>query len=205
MAPLMALATDPVSQVATAAKCFAEAPEAIVKLLPRNTRLDMLDYFHAGSPKISVNALGGKSKIISESDTAITYQAADGVVCQLFVLNPTDARSMRIGLIETVSTPAADSRLTIFDSRWSDLTSATFKTPRLSDWTRGLSSDRRDEVEQSIPMIVAEYMFDPHTSVLTVTSRMDQYYSPTDRPEALQYVSRVLKYSWDGRRFKLQR
>ncbi len=205
MTAILALADKPETQVATAAKCFTEAPDAIVKLLPRNTRLDMLDYFHAGSPKVSVNAAGGKCKIISESDTAIMYQAAEGVVCQLFVLNPSDAGSMRIGLIETVETPAPDSRLTIFDSRWADLTSATFKAPRLSDWTRGISSGLRDEVERSIPMLLAEYTFDPKTSTLTVESSMNQYYTATDRPEALRYVSPLLRYNWDGRRFKLQR
>lgn len=205
MTVILALADEPEAQVVTAAKCFTEAPDAIVKLLPRNTRLDMLDYFHAGSPKVSVNAAGGKCKIISESDTSIMYQAADGVVCQLFVLNPSDARSMRIGLIETVDTPAPDSRVTIFDSRWIDLTSATFKTPRLSDWTRGISSDLRDDVEQSIPMLLAEYTFDPLSSTLTVKSSMDQYYTSTDRPQALRHVSPILRYSWDGRRFKLQR
>lgn len=205
MGALLTVAAEPDKQVATAAKCFAEAPDAIVKLLPRNTRLDMLDYFHAGSPKVSVNAAGGKCKIISESDTSITYQAADGVICQMFVLNPMDARSIRIGLIETVSTPAPDSRITVFDSRWADLTSATFKAPRLTDWTRGVSSERRDDVEQSIPMMLAEYTFDPHSSTLMVANRMNQYYAPADRPDALQYVSPVLRYTWDGRRFKLQR
>ena len=51
----------------TAGDMLVNAPAELLPMLPRNTRLDMIDYFKSSLPNASANLLQGKSRITALS------------------------------------------------------------------------------------------------------------------------------------------
>jgi len=186
----------------TAAKAFAAAPDEVMLLLGSSVRLDMLDYFHAGSPKKSTNATSGRCWIVDEQPYSLTLNASDSTRYQIFVLNPMEEHPI-LGVIETVATPVRDSVLRLYDYRWEPLARQPFNAPTLRTWLIDNSKEAVAMAEDQLPFSLAEYSYDPNTAILTITSTLDKYFLPSDRPETLKNIRPQLRYYWNGKNFKL--
>ncbi len=184
----------------TAAKCFVEAPTDVLPFASKNTRLDMLDYFRAGSDKESTNDYGGSCRVTAETPQSLSLLATDNISYQIFVLNPTSASPL-IGIIETIPTPIPDSRLTIYDSRWQPQSALAIE-PKLADWLNADGKKSPATVTDAMPFIMASYSYDPATGVLTAAHHMDQYFAlgEGDGPLALLYPE--ISYQWNGKLFR---
>lgn len=182
---------------ANARAIFTSAPPAAMPMLSKNVRMDMLDYFDAGVDHASDNKFGGPAQVTAISQHAIDYQTADGIACQLAVLNA-GGRPM-VCVVTTYPTPIPDSRLQAWDSDWKE--TQVFNEPRLADWL--IDKKNRKTVEAALPFILASYKYNPETQTLTVTNEMAAYWTADERPAALDMVRDRLLYRWDGKRFKL--
>ncbi len=198
---LATAAIMPRAQV-TAAKAFAAAPDEVMLLLGSSVRLDMLDYYHAGSPKKSTNATSGHCWIVDEQPYSLTLNASDSTRYQIFVLNPMEEHPL-LGVIETVATPVHDSVMRLYDYRWEPLARPPFTAPTLRTWLIDDSKEARANAEASLPFALAEYSYDPNTAVLTMTSTLGSYFLPSDSPDALKNIRPQLRYYWNGKNFKL--
>lgn len=134
----------------SAAKCFTEAPATLMPLIPESTRLDMLDYFRAGSDRASRNSTEGAARILEESDYSLKFQISEGITGQFFVLNPMDKCPL-IGYVETVSLPAADSSVKIFNCRWQPV--KALEIPELADWIADGRADEQEILEDTLPFL----------------------------------------------------
>lgn len=197
----LAVAAATQAQV-TAEKAFTVAPDEVMMLLGPSVRLDMLDYFHAGSTKQSANATGGRCRIVDEKPYSLTVQASDSTVYQIFVLNPMEERPV-LGVIETVATPVRDSVMRLYNYRWEPLSKSPFTPPSLRTWLIDDSKDATAAAEEQIPFMLAEYAYNPDSAILTITPTVGQYFSPGDRPDALANIRKQLNYYWNGKNFKL--
>lgn len=182
----------------TAAKCFSSAPVYAIPMVSLASRLDMLDYYEAGSDHPSVNFYGGDSRIISLSDRSLTFMGTDDIECQVFVLDP--GKDTKIGVITTYPTPIPDSSLKIYNRKWQLCND--FKEPKLADWL--LQKKDATTVAEELPFIMASYHFDTDTNELTVTNNMAQYFAKGHEPEALGKIKPTLTYKWNGKYFKLK-
>ena len=191
----------PQAQV-TAEKAFTVAPDEVLLLLSPSVRLDMLDYFHAGSAKQSANATGGRCRIVDERPYSLTVQASDSTVFQIFVLNPMEERPV-LGVIETVATPVRDSVMRLYNYRWEPLAKQPFSPPVMRTWLIDDNKEAEAVADAQIPFMLAEYAYNPDTAILTLTPTIGAYYSATDRPGALDNIRQQLKYYWNGKNFKL--
>ncbi len=184
----------------SAPKCLAEAPEAVIPLIDKNTRLDMIDYFMAGQSKASANKAMGSCSIVEMSDSSVTFMLTDSVRCQLFVLNP-DSEAPVIGVITTYSDPMPDSSVAFYNTRWQKLPSA-WAQPGLSAWLTPEGARSRAKVEEEVPFILATFSYSPSTGRLVATNRTDRYFVSSDAPGSLALLKPELAYAWDGKRFK---
>ncbi len=197
---LLALPSMALGQGLSASKCLAEAPDAVIPVIDRNTRLDMIDYFTAGLPKASVNRLGGQCSIVEMTDSSATFMLTDSISCQLFVLNPASTAPI-IGIITTYADPIADSSVQFYNSRWQPL-AGVLAEPGLADWLTPEGKRRRALVEEELPFILAAYRFIPEQQMLVAVNNTARYFAPADSPQALGLLKPELAYRWDGKRFK---
>lgn len=195
----------------TAAKCFADAPDDILPLLSRNTRLDMLDYYRAGADRRSSNVFEADCRILSidsvGGSSSVTYLTGNGITGQIFVLNG-DTPEPLIGIIETVETPLADSNMRMFDKTWQSVGNALapsagdmpLPAPKLADWLKRASD--RSAVADRLPFVMAAYSYDPRGRELTVSHSMEGYFDKAEGADVLGKMRPQLTYVWDGKQFK---
>lgn len=200
-AALAALAqeSDAMPQGLTAAKCFLAMPEEMLQMLPEGTRLDMLDYAHAGSDRASANELDGPARILSEEPHSLIFQYGLSDTVQIFVLNPT-ATSPLIGVIHTFATPILDSNVQIYTPQWQPAPLASrAPTLYLDDWLAKKAARRL--VEESLPYILASAAYDPHTQTLTYTNSMAAYFYGDEGKDTMAALRPSLTFKWTGSKF----
>lgn len=186
-----------------AARCFEQAPDQVLPMLSTNTRLDMLDYFEAGSDRPSPNSLGGDARITAADSAFMAFDAGTGEHWQMLVLEDAKGPSHIIGMIETLDTPIPDSHAAFYNSRWEKL-GGVFTPPVLADWVASGSKADVEAVAAALPFITAEYTFDPSTLTLTATPTIARYFVSSDwqAAEALALLRPSIVYQWDARKLR---
>ncbi len=198
---------EPTATTLTAEKAFAEAPEDVITLIDKSGRLDMLDYFHAGSDKTTSSPYGSECAILqsnnepsAQGNSSLIYVSNNGLVNILFVLNGNKPDPI-IGIIETSAKPIPDSGVRFYDKRWQTPAKPILVEPTLSDWL--IDAKDRQAVAEALPFILAQYGFDPETGELTMIQQMAEYFVKGDQDEVLAKIKPQLTYKWDGKQFKL--
>ncbi len=189
----------------TAEKAFADAPDDVITLVSKSGRLDMLDYYNAGSDKPTASVLGNKCVIKEIKNSAdsvrssLSYVSDDGLANTLIVLNGNDPNPI-IAIIQTSEDPISESWIKFYDKKWQPLSRPVFTEPVLADWLK--SPADRQEVAEALPFILAQYAFDTDTGELTLTHSMANYFVKGEGDVALSKIKPQIVYRWDGKLFK---
>lgn len=191
------------AQALTPSQAFVNAPLEIFPTLDRTTRLDMMDYFKGGFATESKNSLGGGSAITSMSDTDINIKLTDASSAQLFLLPA--GNDTLVAVITTVLTPVPDSKLTIYNRQWQAVTASAFSKPVLRNWLTPQGRKNEKNVSDAVPFLLITYAIDPATMTLTLSNGTRQFLSPDIYDSLEPYLLNSLKYSWNGKRFVLQK
>lgn len=181
----------------TAAGAFTDAPASLFPLLDRNTRLDMIDYYNSGSATASQNAMQGKSRITVLNPDDIKISMTDASSYQISLL-PTGNDTI-IAVIQTVATPAHDSHVNFYSRTWQELKGNYFTPPVMSDWLTDSGKKNDGEVSAMVPFMLAEYVYDPATSTLSLTNNLKEFLSPDVYQLVADYLKPSLIYRWDGK------
>lgn len=196
---LMLAATTPVMMARlTAAGAFADAPASMFPLLDRNTRLDMIDYFNSGSTTESQNAMQGKSRVTSLTPDDIKVDMTDASSYQISLLP--SGNDTIIAVIQTIATPAHDSHINFYNRSWQELKNGCFTPPAMDDWLSESGKKNDGEVAAMVPFMLAEYVYDPATSTLSLTNNLKEFLSPDVYQLVSDYLRPSLTYRWDGKR-----
>lgn len=187
----------------TAGDMLVNAPVSVMPLLPRNTRLDMIDYFKSSLTTPSANRLEGKSRITALSADNVELEMSGASSYQLALL-PAGKDTVAV-FIETVATPVSDSSVRFFTRTWEPLDKARFDAPVLADWLSDEGKRRRSDVEGLVPFIMASYHYDPATRILTVTNNMSEYFTADDYAAIEPLLKKRLTYKWNGKRMVLEK
>jgi hypothetical protein len=187
----------------TASKLFASAPASVMPLLARNTRLDMIDYFSVGSSTASKNAMQGQSRITALTPMSLSAVVTGSSECQLALL-PMRSDTALV-YIETVRTPAPDSRVKVYDRNWKPLAAATFTQPELSAWLTKEGKKNAGMVAGLVPFMLASAEYSPETATLTLTNRLAEFLSDDVYKSIEPYLLTELVYRWDSSRFTLSK
>lgn len=185
----------------TASKAFVEAPRNVMPLLDRNARLDMLDYFNSGLSTKTANKLNGASAITAASPMQIAVQLTDASTCH-FAMLPAQSDTL-VAVISTVSTPAPDSKMTVYSSDYSrDLTPSVLAKPTLKEWLTDTSM--LSTVESMVPFLLISYSYDPGSGLLTLTNNTKQFLSEDVYAIVEPYLKKSISYKWTGKKFAKQ-
>lgn len=123
--PLMAVAR-------TAREFFLTAPMEIVSYVDDSSRLDMIDYLEAGLTDRTVMSNRNVGVRLSElTDSTVTLKAGEVQTIAMRLL-PAKSDTV-IAVIETLATPAPDSKLSIYNKEWQLLPKA-WNAPADKEW-----------------------------------------------------------------------
>lgn len=184
----------------TPEEAFADAPRRIFPLLDRNMRLDMVDYYRSSLSTPTPNALKGTSAVTQLTPSSIRVRLSGSSQSELALL-PAKGDTL-LAVINTVSTPAPDSKLSVYDRAWrTDLTSRVFTRPQLADWLTAEGRKNADEVATYVPFLLISYDYDPATATLTLTNNTGSFLSEDVYAIVQSYFKPSLTYRWNGSKF----
>lgn len=183
---------------------FVSAPQQVIPLLDKNSRLDMIDYFNSGLGTSTPNSLGGGSAITTLSADRMNVKLTEGNSMELALVQ--SGNDTLLVVINTVMTPVPDSKMAVYSPDWNaNVTSRAFVAPTLSDWLTRAGSKRADDVARIVPFMLVQYDFAPETGVLTLTNNTAKFVGD----EIYQIVEGLLfpqlVYKWNGNKFEKQK
>ena len=204
-AVMMTLLPALAQSVITAREAFTAAPSAVLDLLSRNDRLDMLDYYDSGHDTPVPNDLGGYASVTSITDRTLTIDLGPAAQWDLVVIPGDVPENDMLAVVTTVSLPARDSNVRFYNTNtWLEVPAeSVLPTLRLDDWLTKQGRTNRREFETTVPFIPAYYTFDPASSTLTVTHDLATLLNPDDYASVAPYVAPAIVYRWDGKKMKL--
>ena len=184
----------------TAADLFVSAPEEVIPSIDRSTRMDMLDYFNAGSTKASRNMFGGECAVRALSPQQITFTTSAVGETTISLLE--HGGKPLVMVVNTVKTPGEDSQVRFYNAAWRPAGKGLFVVPGLDEWTRPEARDRREDLENAVPFMLVKMSYDPAARNLTLTNNVGTYLPEEVKELAGSSLHGSLTYHWDGKRFK---
>lgn len=180
---------------------FISEPGEVFNILPQSTRLDMIDYYDAGH-KIDVkNSLGGKSTHFnSVNDNHISVQITESNTIDILLL-PISKNDSIIVTINTVSLPAKDSQIAIYDTDWNKLdTEKYFKQATIADFVAIPKGDKtkKQTTIGAIDLTLIYYTIAPETNGITAHQSYADYMSNEDYKKVAPYLRDSITYTKKG-------
>lgn len=201
IAALLMLTSIHSAMAFSAVDAFTSAPDVVLPLLPKNTRLDMIDYFNSGTSIASKNKLDGEARILSLADKVMQFTMSEVSEYQVVVLKY--GKEEIIALIETLKTPVADSRISFYNSRWEPIEKSCFKEPDLKTWLTNEGRKKIDDVRAVLPFLLVQYEYSREDNALILALKADQFLSKEAYSGISQWLKPTLKYAWNGKKFSL--
>ena len=193
---------DATPEPLTATKAFSDAPATVFPSIDRMTRLDMIDYYNSGSPKPSKNAFKGDCRILSASDSQITVATSKVSEVELSLL--TQGRDTLLMVVTTLNTPVPDSSVKFYTARWKEIDKGLFMVPMLDDWTLPEAKERKKDLENAVPFILAKFTYAPETSTFTLTNNLGDFLPENDAKWVSPLMHKQLSYKWNGKKMVRQ-
>jgi len=194
----VAMAAQAPGDTLTAAKAFADAPLEVFPSIDRMTRLDMIDYFNSGSPKPSKNSFKGDCRILSLSDSQITFSTSDASEVSLSLIP--EKKDTVIMVITTIRTPQEDSTAKFYTSSWKKIDKGLFIVPTLNDWMLPEADSRKEDLENLLPFMLASFTYDPSNGTLTLTNNIGGFLPEEATSWAGPMLRSKIVYRWDGKK-----
>lgn len=203
VAEVVETASEPADS--TAADFFISAPSSIFPTIDPMTRMDMIDYFKAGSDKASKNLIGGECRITEESPDKLVFTTS-AVSEYTIALLPAPGRKLDkiIMLSRTLKTPAEDSTVTFYDTDWKEI-KGLFTVPTLEDWMLPQAKKNRKDVENAVPFILAKLEYFPEKKMATFTNNLPDYIPEESLGIAESSIRKTLTFRWNGKRLVMEK
>lgn len=190
----------------SARRAFIEMPSSVLELVSKDTRLDMLDYFDAGSPYVAVNELHGNSQLKALTPDYAEIEVTPVSRLQIKVLPLKKGNQIVMAVYTTGdSIGTRDSDIYFFDASMNPLPNEKFlKQPKLADFfgSRNYKNNAR-EIKNGIPYYGVEYRLDPATTTLSAGITLDEIVSEEARKVLQPLLKPGIDYIWTGSRFTL--
>ena len=187
----------------TVADMFATEPGNIFPLLTRTNRLDMVDYYNSGQIVDMTNNLLGESRLLELDSTYLKVQTSGSRVVEMFMRKV--GKDTVVTVIETVTTPVPDSRLTQWNIHWQRYTSEKlFSMPSIDDFLmRKMSRELRADLQDAMifPLIQLTFKGENH-DIIEATHGLDRFLAPSEYKRFADYLKPSLSYCFNGLKIK---
>lgn len=163
-----------------------------------NTRLDLIDYYNAGSKTFTADSqFGSKLRIDSLSDRYARFSGNIPVELEAYLLTPASDSLM----VWVVNMPLGEGDCVVYvDDVRTGRTIQTIDT----DYTEWLVKEAAKEANQAtllaiIPFVNVSVQVDPYTNVVTMTNTTVD--TPGLDPAVTAFFRPTLRYRWNGKKF----
>lgn len=189
-----ASATEP----SRAAEAFVTAPTTVFPAIDSLTRLDMVDYFRSGSDRASKNLFNGQARVTHLTPDQITVETSAAAEKTITIIPRGNGRDSLLMVITTVKTPAEDSTVKFYTTSWQPVDKGLFIVPALDDWMQPQAADKRQDVENAVPFMLAKISYEPAMATLTLVNNLGAYLPEETSTLAGNALKSELSYRWDG-------
>lgn len=189
----------------TAAGFFVSAPISIFPTIDPLTRMDMIDYFQAGSDKPSKNLIGGECRITEDTPDKLVFSTSEVSEYTIVLLPAPSAKLGKIILLSrTLKTPAEDSTVSFYDTGWNKIEGVS-AAPTFGQWLLPEAKKNRKDVENAVPFILARFEYSVENRSATFTNTLQDYLPEESLGIAKSSIRGSLTYKWDGKRFVMEK
>ena len=187
----------------SARRAFAEMPATVLDLLPRTTRLDMLDFFDVDSIYKAVNALEGISYLETVTPDYLKVSITPVSTMQFKILKDKKGNDI-VMTIYTVGggREAKDSDIRFYNTGMIELDRTKFlKLPDLKDFFEipRDSKTSMKEIEEIVPFATMEFNASPGSDLVTGTLTVGQFMSREDFDLIKSLERPQVTLRWNGK------
>lgn len=149
-----------------AAQWLVSAPANVLSGVPRNTRLDALDYYNSGVSRDVAADDHISVRITRLTPQAITMRRGSESTIQIAALPA--GRDTLLAVIYTIDKPTAISSISFYDRDWQPAAKQPFTMPGFTDW---IASDAdADVLQATLGFIPATAEFSATADSLVITN-----------------------------------
>ena len=198
-----------VAEAKTIRELFADEPDDIFILLPKSTRLDMLDYFDVGKRvKVENSLSSGKkvSRLLKVTDSSIDVAVTQSSQVSMTLLTSAKADSV-IAVVQTYQVPYFDSQISFYDVDWNKLnTSKYFDAPTVKSFILpGTDKKIVNDILQSVKFSLISYSIEQADNgdvTLTASLNLEGVMVKEDYDRIKDYLSKTIVYRLSNLKFK---
>ena len=198
-----------VAEAKTIRELFADEPDDIFILLPKSTRLDMLDYFDVGKMvKVENSLSSGKkvSRLLKVTDNSIDVAVTQSSQVSMTLLTSAKADSV-IAVVQTYQVPYFDSQISFYDVDWNKLnTSKYFDAPTVKSFILpGTDKKIVNDILQSVKFSLISYSIEQADNgdvTLTASLNLEGVMVKEDYDRIKDYLSKTIVYRLSNLKFK---
>ena len=197
------------AEAKTIRELFADEPDDIFILLPKSTRLDMLDYFDVGKMvKVENSLSSGKkvSRLLKVTDSSIDVAVTQSSQVSMTLLTSAKADSV-IAVVQTYQVPYFDSQISFYDVEWNKLnTSKYFDAPTVKSFILpGTDTKIVNDILQSVKFSLISYSIEQADNgdvTLTASLNLEGVMVKEDYDRIKDYLSKTIVYRLSNLKFK---
>lgn len=202
-----ALAKSAVSaDTISARRAFVEMPATVLDLLPRSTRLDMLDFFDVDSVYQAPNAMEGLSHLETVTPDYLKVDITPISSLQFKVLKDNKGADVVMTIYTTGGgDESKDSDIRFYNSSMVELPREKILVlPQLKDFFSipPGSVTTMKEIEQMVPFYTMEFNASPGSNDVIGKITVGEFMDPDDYNIARLFEKPSIKMIWDGKKLK---
>ena len=198
-----------VAEAKTIRELFADEPDDIFILLPKSTRLDMLDYFDVGKMvKVENSLSSGKkvSRLLKVTDSSIDVAVTQSSQVSMTLLTSAKADSV-IAVVQTYQVPYFDSQISFYDVDWNKLnTSKYFDAPTVKSFILpGTDKKIVNDILQSVKFsLISDSIEQADNGDVTLNAslNLEGVMVKEDYDRIKDYLSKTIVYRLSNLKFK---
>lgn len=186
------------------AKLFVEESNGLFGLLTLTAKYELLNnYAKTDKSEVLNNLRTAESRIISLEEEHMIIATSAGKTVEMKLLHK-GKRDTVLVVIETVSTPVKDSRITFFDTKWNCLDADSFiKMPQPDDFILpSASKAKREDLNRLVSFAMIELAFENEN--LVARCNLQDFFMGNDFKEFKPLVTNRIVYRFDKGKFKRQ-
>ena len=186
-------------------RLFAEEPGTLFNSLTYSARYELLNKFKQNkSDEVLNNFQTNETRILklSEKHLVVATSSSRTVELKLIALPKNDTV---LAVLETVSTPVKDSRLSFYDLNWNRLDDSQFiAMPTTADFfVPKVSKELRDELLNQLSFAMIEMEFEGDT--LVARCNLKDFYMGNDFKHYEKWVRPSIAYVLNKGKFKMKK
>lgn len=193
----------------SARRAFVDMPATVLELLPRSTRLDMLDFNDADSVYYAINERDGRSRLDTVTPDYVKVEVTPASDFQIKVFKDRKGND----IVMTIYTVGAegdsrDSDIRFYNTRLEELDrNALLQLPQMRDFfeiPKG-SLTKWKEIEELIPFYTVDYQASPGSDEITGQLTIGEFMNLEDMKLVSLFMKPGVRMAWDGKKLKYQK